>query len=220
LNTDAYDANMKQIMTRLEIPSVFNRDYEGREKFRKDAVRDSVLMPFSWHLGKVHGDAIGSRQRQALVLRGGLFVRLVQALVCSHDKSAQHADMNRARRVANRSHFVALKAETAEQLFQEGQRLHDDQRFCEAATKWGRAALLRHPSSHALLAGILLDGRGGVFKMVDDNDYPQEHDVAGRFKKSQSVFDFSRCQVAPRKRNLQTEIFETSGTACMSTPCL
>jgi TPR repeat protein len=189
LNTDAYNAKLKQTMTNLEIPSVFNRDYEGREKVKKDAVQDSVLMPFSWHLRKVHGDVIGSRQRQALVLRGGLFVKLVQGLVCNPDKSAQHVDMNRARRVVNRSHshFLALKAETAEQLFQEGQRLHDDKRFCEAATKWGQAALLRHPSSHALLAGILLDGRGGVFKMVDDNNYGQAHNFDR--KKSASVFD-------------------------------
>jgi TPR repeat protein len=49
-----------------------------------------------------------------------------------------------------------------EALFQEGQRLYGEQRFSEAAERWGRAALLRHAPSHAHLSDMLCDGRPGV----------------------------------------------------------
>jgi len=41
-------------------------------------------------------------------------------------------------------------------VFQEGQRLYGEQRFSEAAERWGRAALLRHAPSHAHLSDMLL----------------------------------------------------------------
>jgi TPR repeat protein len=49
-----------------------------------------------------------------------------------------------------------------EALFQEGQRLYGEQRFSEAAERWGRAALLQHAPSHAHLSDMLMDGRPGV----------------------------------------------------------
>jgi TPR repeat protein len=53
-------------------------------------------------------------------------------------------------------------AAQGEALFQEGQRLYGEQRFSEAAERWGRAALLRHGPSHAHLSDMLIDGRAGV----------------------------------------------------------
>jgi TPR repeat protein len=49
-----------------------------------------------------------------------------------------------------------------EALFQEGQRLYGEQRFSEAAERWGRAALLQHGPSHAHLSDMLFEGRPGV----------------------------------------------------------
>ena len=50
----------------------------------------------------------------------------------------------------------------AETLFQEGQRLYGEQRFSEAAERWGRAALQQHGPSHAHLSDMLINGRAGV----------------------------------------------------------
>jgi TPR repeat protein len=57
-------------------------------------------------------------------------------------------------------------AAQGEALFQEGQRLSGEQRFSEAAERWGRAALLQHAPSHAHLSDMLVDGRAGVAKDV------------------------------------------------------
>jgi TPR repeat protein len=53
-------------------------------------------------------------------------------------------------------------AAQAETVFQEGQRLYGEQRFSEAAERWGRAAFLQHAPSHAHLSNLLIDGRAGV----------------------------------------------------------
>jgi uncharacterized protein len=47
-------------------------------------------------------------------------------------------------------------------MFEEGQRLYGEQRFSEAAERWGRAALLQHAPSHAHLSSMLIEGRPGV----------------------------------------------------------
>jgi TPR repeat protein len=57
-------------------------------------------------------------------------------------------------------------AAQGEALFQEGQRLYGEQRFSEAAERWGRAALLLHAPSHAHLSELLFWGRPGVAKDV------------------------------------------------------
>jgi TPR repeat protein len=49
-------------------------------------------------------------------------------------------------------------------VFEEGQRLYGEQRFSEAAERWGRAALLQHAPSHAHLSNVLISGRPGVAK--------------------------------------------------------
>jgi TPR repeat protein len=53
-------------------------------------------------------------------------------------------------------------AASAEAVFQEGQRLYGEQRFSEAAERWGRAALQQHAPSHAHLSDMLMEGRPGV----------------------------------------------------------
>jgi hypothetical protein len=52
----------------------------------------------------------------------------------------------------------------AETLFQEGQRLCEQQRFSDAAKSWGQAALLQHAASHAFLSDMLIYGRPDVAK--------------------------------------------------------
>jgi hypothetical protein len=53
-------------------------------------------------------------------------------------------------------------AAQGEALFQEGRRLYGEQRFSEAAERWGRAALQQHGPSHAHLSDMLIFGRSGV----------------------------------------------------------
>jgi TPR repeat protein len=53
-------------------------------------------------------------------------------------------------------------AAQGEALFQKGRRLYGEQRFSEAAERWGRAALQQHAPSHAHLSDMLLCGRPGV----------------------------------------------------------
>ena len=45
--------------------------------------------------------------------------------------------------------------------------LYGEQRFSEAAERWGRAALLQHAPSHAHLPDMLMDGRAGMAKDVN-----------------------------------------------------
>jgi TPR repeat protein len=66
--------------------------------------------------------------------------------------------------IASRRHFLGSKLNEAEGLFEEGQRLYGEQRFSEAAERWGRAALLQHAPLHAHLSNVLIDGRAGVAK--------------------------------------------------------
>jgi hypothetical protein len=42
--------------------------------------------------------------------------------------------------------------------------MHGEQRFSDAAERWGRAALLQHAPSHAYLSNMLVEGRPGVAK--------------------------------------------------------
>ena len=55
-------------------------------------------------------------------------------------------------------------APSAESLFQEGQRLYEQQRHSDAAKSWGQAALLQHGASHAFLSSMLIEGRPDVPK--------------------------------------------------------
>ena len=74
--------------------------------------------------------------------------------------------LNLAQRIAPRRHFLGSNKDEAEGVFEEGQRLHGEQRFSEAAERCRRAALLQHGPSHAHLSSMLIDGRPGVAKDV------------------------------------------------------
>jgi hypothetical protein len=54
----------------------------------------------------------------------------------------------------------------SEAVFQEGRQLYGEQRFSEAAERWGRAALLQHAPSHAHVSDMLIGGRPGVAQDV------------------------------------------------------
>ncbi len=57
---------------------------------------------------------------------------------------------------------AAVAPASAEAVFQEGQQLYGEQRFSDAAERWGRAALQQHGPSHAHLSDMLIEGRAGV----------------------------------------------------------
>ena len=70
--------------------------------------------------------------------------------------------LNLAKCIASRRHFLGLKKNHAESLFEEGLRLYGEQRFNDAAESWVRAALLQHGPSHAYVSDMLLEGIQGV----------------------------------------------------------
>jgi hypothetical protein len=64
----------------------------------------------------------------------------------------------------SRRHFLGSKQHQTERLFKQGQRLHGQRRYGEAAKSWGQAALLQHAPSHAFLSSLLFEGRADVAK--------------------------------------------------------
>ncbi len=91
---------------------------------------------------------------------------LVPKLLYIQGEYAVMYPLNLAKRIASRRHFLGLKQNQAGGLFEEGQRLYGEQRFSDAAERWGRAALLQHAPSHAHLSDMLIYGRPGVVKDV------------------------------------------------------
>jgi hypothetical protein len=75
--------------------------------------------------------------------------------------------------IVSRRHFLGSYKDEAEGMFQEGQRLYGEQRFSEAAERWGRAALLQHAPSHAHLSNMLQEGRPGL-----PSDHPRSFQLA------------------------------------------
>jgi TPR repeat protein len=87
-------------------------------------------------------------------------LRLLQADVAR--LSAERAAGGAARLPAPAPAAQGDAAAQGEALFQEGQRLYGEQRFSEAAERWGRAALQQHAPSHAHLSDMLIEGRESV----------------------------------------------------------
>jgi TPR repeat protein len=112
-----------------------------------------------WH---VTGIDVGLQQRRAVLCGGALLRVLVPRLLRVQGEYGVIYPLNLARRIASRRHFLGSKLNEAEGVFEEGQRLYGEQRFSEAAERWGRAALLQHAPSHAHLSDMLLYGRAGV----------------------------------------------------------
>ena len=106
---------------------------------------------------------VGLKQRSSLLARAALCELLVLRLVgfrgaCSVGRLLRHAKC-----VVSRRHFLVSKG-LAEGLFEEGQRLYEQERYSGAAKSWGQAALLQHGASHAFLSNMLIEGRPGVAK--------------------------------------------------------
>ena len=114
-----------------------------------------------WH---ATGVDVGQQQRRAVLCGGALLCVLVPRLLCVQGEYGIIYPLILAQRIASRRHFLGTKQNQAESLFEEGLRLYGEQRFSEAAERWGRAALLQHAPSHAHLSSMLIDVRPGVDK--------------------------------------------------------
>ena len=112
-----------------------------------------------WH---VTGIDVGLLQRRAVLCGGALLYVLVPRLLCLQGESGVRQPFHLAQRMASRRHFLGSNKVEAEGMFEEGQRLYGEQRYSEAAERWGRAALLQHGPSHARMSSLLIEGRPGV----------------------------------------------------------
>jgi hypothetical protein len=118
-----------------------------------------------WHvdgIGHGMGLSIALQQRRTLLCRGALCALLVPRLLCFQGECDVRQPFRLAQHMASRRHFLGSKLNEAEGVFEEGQRLYGEQRFSEAAERWGRAALLQHGPSHAHLSDMRIWGRAGV----------------------------------------------------------
>jgi hypothetical protein len=112
-----------------------------------------------WH---VTDFVVGLQQRRSVLCGGALLSVLVPRLMCLQGESGVRQRFHLAQRMASRRHFLGSNKDGAEGVFEEGQRLYGEQRFSEAAERWGRAALLQHGPSHARMSCLLIEGRPGV----------------------------------------------------------
>jgi hypothetical protein len=113
-----------------------------------------------WHK---YGIAVGAMQRSALLARSDLRAALVLRLLRFQVTCRASWPLRLAKCTVSRRHFRGLKNQAA-CLFHEGQRLHGEQRFSEAARSWGQAVLLQRGASHAFLSTMLIEGRSDVAK--------------------------------------------------------
>jgi TPR repeat protein len=113
-----------------------------------------------WH---VYGIDVGLKQRRTLLARAALYELLVLRLMRFGGAWRVRYPQHHATCVVSRRHFLVSK-HLADGLFQEGQRLCEQQRFSDAAKSWGQAALLQHAASHAFLSDMMIDGRQCVAK--------------------------------------------------------
>ena len=107
-----------------------------------------------WH---VYGMDVGMKQRSTLLARAAFCELLVLRMmhfggVCGVKYPLRHAAC-----VVSRRHFL-LSKDLAYGLFQEGQRLYEQQIFSDAVKSWAQAALVQHAASHAFLSNMLIHG--------------------------------------------------------------
>jgi hypothetical protein len=112
-----------------------------------------------WHATGIY---VGLPQRRAVLCGGALLSVLVPRLLRLRGESGVRQPFHLAQRMASRRHFLRSNKYEVEGAFEEGQRLYGEQRFSEAAERWGRAALLQHAPSHAHVSDMLFEGRAGV----------------------------------------------------------
>jgi TPR repeat protein len=113
-----------------------------------------------WH---VYGIDVGLKQRSTLLARAALCELLVLRLMLFRGACRVRYPQHHASCVVSRRHFLVSK-NLADGLFQEGQRLYEQQRFSDAAKSWVQAALLQHAASHAFLASMLHEGKPDLAK--------------------------------------------------------
>ncbi len=113
-----------------------------------------------WH---VYGIDVSLKQRSTLLARAALCELLVLRLMCFGGACHVRYPQHHATCVVSRRHFLVSK-NLADGVFQEGQRLYEQQHFSDAAKSWGQAALLQHAASHAFLSNMLIWGRPDVPK--------------------------------------------------------
>ena len=106
---------------------------------------------------------VGLKQRSTLFTRAALCELLVLRLMHFRGACGVRYPLRHAKCVVSRRHFLVSK-NLADGLFQEGQRLYEQQRCSDAAKSWGQAALLQHAASHAFLSSMLFEGRQDVPK--------------------------------------------------------
>ena len=106
---------------------------------------------------------VGLRQRITLLATAALSEVLVQKLIGFRGVCSVGDLLHHAKCVVSRRHFLVSKG-LAEGLFEEGQRLYEQERFGDSAKSWGQAALLQHGASHAFLSTMLFEGRRDVAK--------------------------------------------------------
>ena len=106
---------------------------------------------------------VGLKQRSTLFTRAALCELLVLRLMHFRGACGVWYPLRHAKCVVSRRHFLVSK-NLADGLFQEGQRLYEQQRCSDAAKSWGQAALLQHAASHAFLSSMLFEGRQDVPK--------------------------------------------------------
>ena len=114
-----------------------------------------------WHFA---GIDVGLQQRRSVLCRAALLCVLAPRLLQLQGECGVRQPLHLARRIASRRHFLGSSKNEAEGLFEEGQRLYGEQRYSDAAQRWGDAALLQHAPSHAFLSNMLFEGRPGVGK--------------------------------------------------------
>jgi TPR repeat protein len=120
----------------------------------------SPAPPQQWN---VFGICVGLQQRRALLTRGGLCELLVLRLMCFRGEYRVRRPLHAAACILSQRHFLVSR-DRAERLYREGQQLHAQQRYGDAAKSWAQAALLQHAPSHAYLSNMLIEGRHDVEK--------------------------------------------------------
>jgi TPR repeat protein len=108
-----------------------------------------------WH---VYGIDVALKQRSTLLARAALCELLVLRLMRFGGACRVRYPQHHATCVVSRRHFFVSK-NLADDVFQEGQRLYEQQRYSDAAKSWGQAALLQHAASNAFLSNMLIDAK-------------------------------------------------------------
>jgi TPR repeat protein len=109
----------------------------------------------------VYGIDVALKQRSTLLARAALCELLVLRMMRFGGACRVRFPQRVAICVVSQRHFLVSK-NLVPSLFDEGQRLCEQQRFSDAAKSWAQAALLQHAASHAFLSDMLLEGSPDV----------------------------------------------------------